>query len=134
MSAPPRPPSGRRGRGDRGQAAVELALVLPLLVLLALVLCQVTLVVRDQVLVIHAAREGGRASAVDPDPEAARRAALASGSLSPTRLEVGVSGRAGPGSRVKVTVEYRSATDLPLVGPLVGDVALSGSASMRVER
>jgi hypothetical protein len=45
-----------------------------------------------------------------------------------------VSGRGGPGSRVEVQVRYRSATDLPLVGPLVGDVELSGSASMRVER
>ncbi len=129
-----RSPGDRRGRGVRGQAAVELALVLPLLVLLALMLCQVGLVVRDQVLVIHAAREGGRASAVDPDPEAARRAAVSSGSLAPDRLEVAVSGRGGPGSRVEVTVRYRSATDLPLVGPLVGDVELSGSASMRVEK
>ncbi len=102
--------------------------------MLALVLCQVATVVRDQVLVIHAAREGGRASAVDADPEAARRAALASGSLAPDRLEVEVSGRGGPGSRVEVRVRYHSATDLPLVGPLVGDVELSGSASMRVER
>lgn len=112
---------------------MELALVLPLVVMLALVLCQVALVVRDQVLVIHAAREGGRAAAVDSDPEAARRAAQSSGSLVSERLDVEVSGRAGPGSRVEVTVGYRSATDVPLIGPLVGDVALSGSASMRVE-
>lgn len=134
MIRPARSPEDRRRREDRGQAAVELALVLPLVVMLALVLFQVATVVRDQVLVIHAAREGGRASAVDPDPEAARRAALASGSLAPERLDVEVSGRAGPGSRVEVRVRYRSATDLPLVGPLVGDVALSGRASMRVER
>lgn len=125
--------SVRRGRGDRGQAAVELALVLPLLVMLALALCQVALVVRDQVLVIHAAREGGRAAAVDPDAGAARRAALSSSALVPENLDVEASGRAGPGSRVDVTVRYRSPTDLPLIGPLVGDVALSGSASMRVE-
>lgn len=123
----------RRGRGDRGQAAVELALVLPLLVMLALALCQVALIVRDQVLVIHAAREGGRAAAVDPDAGAARRAALSSGTLRPAHLDVEVSGRAGPGSRVHVTVRYRSPTELPLIGPLVGDVGLSGTASMRVE-
>ena len=124
----------RRGRDDRGQAAVELALVLPLLVMLGLALCQIALIVRDQVLVIHAAREGGRAAAVDPDADAARRAASASsGTLVPEHLDVEVSRRAGPGSRVDVTVRYRSPTDLPLIGPLVGDVALSGSASMRVE-
>lgn len=133
MSHTPRSAKDRRGRGDQGQAAVELALVLPLVVVLALALCQVALVVRDQVLVIHAAREAARASAVDADPGAAQRSALSSGPLASERVQVGVSGRAGPGSRVEVTVRYRSATDVPLIGPLVGDVALSGSASMRVE-
>lgn len=127
------PRSGEGRGGDRGQAAVELALVLPMVIALALILCQVTLVVRDQVLVVHAAREAGRASAVDADPEAARQAALASADLDPGRLEVAVSGRDGPGSRVRVTLRYRSATDLPFVGAMVGDVTLSGSATLRVE-
>ena len=133
MSHTPRSAKDRRGRGDRGQAAVELALVLPLVVILALALCQVALVVRDQVLVIHAAREAARASAVDADPGVARRSALSSGPLASERVDVGVSGRAGPGSRVEVVVRYRSPTEVPVIGPLVGDVALSGSASMRVE-
>ena len=66
-------------RGDEGQAAVELALVLPLVVALLLAVVQVGLIVRDQVLVVHAAREAAREAAVDPDPAAALRAA-ASGS------------------------------------------------------
>ncbi len=119
---------------DRGQAAVELALVLPLVAALALALLQVALVVRDQVLVVHAAREGARAAAVSDDPGAARAAALAGASLIPDRVVVEASGRGGAGSRVRVLVRYVSVTDLPLVGPLVGDVELSGSASMRVER
>lgn len=123
-----------RGAGERGQAAVELALVLPLVAVLALMLLQVAVVVRDQVLVIHAAREGAREAAVNADPAAARQAATAGASLEPERLEVGTSGRAGPGSRVKVGVTYTSPTDIPVVGVLVGDVELSGSASMRVEQ
>ena len=124
----------RRTRGDQGQAAVELALVLPLVVLLALMLVQITLVVRDQVLVIHAAREAAREVAVSDGPEVAERAATAGGSLDPTRLEVSVSGRRQPGSRVQIDIGYASPTNVPLVGPLVGDVPLSGAASMRVER
>ncbi len=124
----------RRARGDQGQAAVELALVLPLVVLLALVLVQVALVVRDQVLVSHAAREAAREAAVDADPEVAGRAARASGALDPSRLDVEVSGRGPAGSRVRVQLGYASPTDVPLVGALVGDVGLSGSATMRVER
>lgn len=123
-----------RAREDRGQAAVELALVLPLLAALALALLQVALVVRDQVLVVHAAREGARAAAVSDEPGAARAAAMAGAGLVAARLDVDASGRGRAGSRVRVLVRYRSPTDLPLVGPLVGDVALSGSASMRVER
>lgn len=119
---------------DRGQAAVELALVLPLVAALALTLLQVALVVRDQVLVVHAAREGARAAAVSDDSGAARAAALAGAGLAPDRVVVEASGRGAAGSRVRVLVRYVSVTDLPLVGPLVGNVELSGSASMRVER
>lgn len=122
-----------RRRGQDGQAAVELALCLPLVVALALALLQVTLVVRDQVLLTHAAREAVREAAVSPDAGAAREAALAGARLDPDRLEVEVRGRGGPGSRVTVVVRYRSPTAVPLIGPLVGDVHLSAAAAMRVE-
>ena len=109
-----------RARPERGQAAVELALVLPLVAALALLLLQVALLVRDQVLVTHAAREGAR--------EAAATTALRS-----DRLSVDLSGRGGAGSHVVVAVTYRSPTDLPLVGHLLGDVELGAKATMRVE-
>ena len=124
----------RRGRGDGGQAAVELALVLPLVALLALLLVQVGLVVRDQVLVVHAAREAAREAAVDDDAGAVERAVAATSGLDEDRLDVTLSGRDGPGSRVRATVRYRARTDVPLIGRLVGDVDLSGSAAMRVEK
>ena len=122
------------GDGDRGQASVELALALPLVVVLLLVVVQVGLVVRAQVLVTHAAREGARAAAVDADPAAARRAVEASSTLDAGRLAVRVTNRDGPGSRVRVQVDYRVVTDLPLVGPLLPDLTLSGATTMRVER
>lgn len=124
-----------RGKGDEGQAAVELALILPFLAMLALVLLQVTVVVRDQVLVTHAAREGAREAAVDSASSAPRRGATsASPSLDNDRLSVNSSGRGRPGSRVRVEVTYASPTNLPLVGPLIGDIQLRGTATMRVER
>ncbi len=126
MSAP-------RVRGDGGQAAVELALALPLLALLLLALAQVGLIVGQQVLVTHAAREAVRQAAVDSDPGAPARAARESSPLDPERLTVEVHGRGSTGSRVTVQVVYRAETDLPLVGPLVGDVELRARATMRVE-
>lgn len=130
-----RPDPRRRTRrwGQRGQAAVELALALPLLALLLLALLQLALVGRDVVLVTHAAREAARAAAVDADPDAARRAALAAGDLRPGRLNVEVSGRRGAGSQVTVSVSYRIPTEVPLVGDLLGDHRVTARATMRVE-
>lgn len=113
---------------------MELALVLPLILLLLLLLAQVGLVVRDQILVVHAAREAAREAAVDPSPEAPRRAAAASSGLDPARLEVEVTGRGQPGSRVRVVARYRSALAVPLVRAAVDDLRLEASATMRVER
>jgi len=124
---------GRRTSRDPGQASVELALVLPVVVLLVLVVLQVGLVGRDVVRVTHASREAARAAAIDDDPGAAREAAIESSGLEPDRLEVTVIGRSGPGSRVAVTVVYDAPTSVPLVGALVGGRTLRSSATMRVE-
>jgi Flp pilus assembly protein TadG len=121
------------GRREGGQSAVELVLALPVLVVLLLGLVQVGLVARDQLLLTSAAREAAREAAVAADPDAARRGALAGARLAPDRLDVRTSGRGGPGSRVTATLVYRSATDVPLVGAMVGDVRLTASVTMRVE-
>lgn len=121
------------GRGERGQAAVELAISLPLLAVLALALVQVGLVVRDQVLLTHAAREAAREAAVSADPADIRAAALDGTRLDGARLELDVRGRGRPGSRVQVVLRYAAPTAVPLVGALVGDVRLRATVSMRVE-
>jgi len=123
-----------RGTGDEGQAAVELALVLPLVAFLLLTLVQVGLIVRDQILVIHAAREAAREAAVDAGPDVPGRAAAASSTLDANRLTVDAGDRGEPGSRVKIRVSYRTPTDVPLVGGAIPDITLEASATMRVER
>ena len=120
-------------RDEGGQSSVEFALCLPLLALLALMLVQVALVVRDQVLVTHAARAAAREAAVSADPAAVRSAATGAGHLDRDRLEVEVEGRGRPGSQVVAVVRYASPTKVPLVGVLMGDVHLSSKAAMRVE-
>jgi Flp pilus assembly protein TadG len=119
--------------GDAGQASVELALLLPVVVLLLLAVLQVGLLARDVVLVTHASREAARAAATDPDPGAARVAATTSSGLDPDRLAVDVSGRGDAGSRVRVEVTYRAETRVPLIGALVGDRTIRSVATMRVE-
>lgn len=111
---------------DRGQAAVELALALPVVVLVTLAVVQVLVVVGDQIAVELAAREGARAAAVAADPGvAAGGAARAAVALDP--LDVSAATAA---DRVTVTVAYTSRTDIPLIGRLVGDVPLRASVTM----
>jgi len=119
---------GRRGRrDDRGQATVEFALVLPALVLAAIAILQTGLVVRDYVAVVHAAREAARAASVDADPGAAARRVL-------PEAQVDVGPRPDVGEQITVEVEFRSVTDLPLVGALFPDPVLHHTAVMRVEK
>ena len=126
-------PGRRDGGADGGQASVELALALPLVAVLLLAIVQVGLVVRDQVLLTHAAREAARTAAVDPDVAAVVAAARAGGGLEPARLSVQVVGRGATGSRVRVRLTYSEPTDVPLVGSFVGDLELHAEATMRVE-
>jgi Flp pilus assembly protein TadG len=123
--------TGKLGHRDElGQAAVELALATPLVVVLLLALVQIILVGRDQVAVIHAAREAARAAAVAADPVGeAQRAARESSGLAPERLSVQV--RAG--ANVQVSVSHRTPTDVPLVGGLIGDLTVQATATMRHE-
>ncbi len=117
----------------RGQATVELALLLPVVAAVLMAVVQVGLVVRDQVLVVHAAREAARAVAVDPSPAAAGDAAVAATGLDPGRLQVTLGPQRAPGERVSVTVLYAAPTRVPLVGRLVGDLRLRAEVTTRVE-
>jgi hypothetical protein len=112
---------------------VELVLVLPLVVVVALAALQVALVARDQVLLVHAAREGARQAAVSDDDTSVVRATGDATALDVRRLAVRTERPAAAGA-VTVSAGYRSPTDVPLVGGLVGDVALTAAATMRSER
>ena len=119
-----------RARGGSGQATVEFALILPLVIFAALAIIQVGLVVRDHLAVVHAAREAVRAASVDPDPSSAIDAAH----RTLPHAHVDVSPRPAVGQPITVEVRYRAVTDVPLVGVLFPDPVLHGRAVMRVER
>ena len=120
----------RRGSASAGQATVELALVLPVLVLFLLALVQTALVARDAVLVQDAARAAVREAAVGASSGRVRDAARRT--LDGVEVDVHRSG--GVGEPVEVRVHYRDHTDLPLIGPLFPDVTLRARATMRAER
>ncbi len=119
--------------GERGQATVELALVVPVVVVLALVVAQAAVLARTRVLVAHAAREAARAAAVDPAGGSARAAAMGAADLESGRLGLALAGGRAEGDTLRVTVTYRAPTSVPIVGALVGDVTITEQVAVRVE-
>ncbi len=121
------------GGPDAGQSVVELALVLPVVVMLALAVVQIGVVARDQLLVHHAAREAARRAAVEPTDVAARSGAIEATGLTPDRLAVTLIGDRSRGDLITARVEYRSPTDVPLAGVALDDVIVTAAVTMRVE-
>ena len=124
-------PLSRLRQEERGQSAVEFALVLPMMLILILGLLQLGVMVRDQIMVLGAAREGVRQAIVTPDRGLIEQAA---GRAAPgLRLAVEVARGTVRGEPARVTVKA-SPVRLPLVGQMVGRLTLKGSATMRIER
>ncbi len=130
-----RPRRNARVSAEGGSAAVEFALVMPLVFVVTLGLVQVGLLVRDRSLVEAAARAGARAAAVQPDDAAARDAAVnAAVGIDGSALAVAVTREPGRGAPVTVDVTYDDPVRVPFVGWLVGtSVRLDATAVMRQE-
>lgn len=110
---------------------MELALVLPVVLVVLLLLVQVAVVVRDQVTVVHAARSGARAAAVTPEVGAVVAAAAQVGGVA-AAARVHLDGSTAPGGLLGVTVEA-TPTLLPVVGRLAARVRLRQRLVVRVE-
>ena len=121
----------RRGvSAEGGQATVELALLLPLLVGLALLVAQVAVVARDRVLVAHAAREAARVAVVDADPDAPRRAAARIPGLDPARLHVTTNREGG---LVTAVVSYRAVVNVRILGRKLPEISMNEQVTGHVE-
>jgi Flp pilus assembly protein TadG len=121
---------GKAGHNrDRGQAAVELALCLPLLFIFLLGIVQLVVIVRDQLAVQLAAREAARAAAVAaPSAAAAEGAADRAVTLRPLNVITNSSD-----ATVTVTVSHVTPTDVPLIGAFLPDVTVTATATMALE-
>jgi Flp pilus assembly protein TadG len=123
-------------RNERGAAAVEFALVLPLLVLLVAGIADFGRAYYLQTTISGAAREGVRAMALKNDAGAARTAArAAAGSLALSDAQISVS--PGTGSctysttttvNATVTISYSTSYVSPLIGTTLN---LTGKGVMR---
>lgn len=113
-------------REDRGQATVEFALILPLLVLCIAGLVWVGQVVTIQIRLEHASREGARAAAVEPDA-AVRVADVAAARSMPDGAAVSTT----VGADFVVVRVTKTVGGVPFIG--VGSRELEATAHMRRE-
>lgn len=117
-----------RVRGSCGQASVEFALTLPVIVVMALTVVFVGVAVRNELAVELAAREGARAAAVAASPAAAASAAATRAVTLPIVVETTIDG-----SSITVTVSLTDPTDLAVIGAFVGPITHTASATMALE-
>ena len=122
-------------RRDRGSATVEFALVLPILLVVSLAVVQVGLLVRDQLVLVAAARSGAREAAVTGDDGAVWAAVeRAATTIAPGAISMEVGREGARGAAVRVDLEYRAPVRVPFVGWLFPpSVRLHARAAMRQE-
>jgi len=120
-------------RSERGTAAVELALLAPVLVVLVAVVAAAGRMVETKSAILSVAREAARAASEASNAAAAHDAALATAEevaaglgLDPARLSVSQDpGGFGRGEPYEVTVSYQVPLgDLPGLGLLPGSFVL----------
>ena len=119
-------------KGESGGATAELALLLPLLVVVLIAIGELAVVARTQLELINAAREGARVAAVSAEPADAVAAAQAVLGPEGDRARVAVVRPqvVGEAATVRVSIRHRLAPFL--FGG--GEVELAARAAMRVER
>jgi Flp pilus assembly protein TadG len=123
------------GRGQRGSAAVEFALVLPIVLLLLLAFVQVGVLATDQLLLSQASRAGAREAAVQPSEDAVADAIRAAAvGLDGERIDVDVTWNGQRGAPVTVSLAYDVPMAAALAGWLLPDaVTLRATSTMRQE-
>ena len=119
----------RERSDDRGQAAVEFALTIPVLVIALLGSIQVFVLLVDRIHLVHVTRDATRSASIADEPE---------------RAVDQVIERSFPGRDVTATVErrgdvmtvqviLRNRTEVPVIGRFIPDVEQHESLSMLSE-
>lgn len=119
------------GPSTRGQATVEFALMMPVVVLVVAAVLQAAVLARDQVHLTRATAAAARAVMVEPSTDTAR-AELATVGEGLQIEGVSISGGRDRGDLATVSVSA-SPTRVPLVGLALGSMRLRERLVVRVE-
>jgi Flp pilus assembly protein TadG len=126
--------AGINARHQRGQATLELALVLPIVAVVIGGLVETAMVAGDQLRLWHAAREAARVAVVDSDPSAAQRT-IAEQGFAEAEVDVTPSATARlQGEPLTVSVGYRRPARVPVIGRIFNGLELRARATMRIEQ
>ncbi len=136
--AEPDAPTILRGHRD-GQATVEAALALPVVLISLLLIVQVGVVVRDALSLGLAAREGAREGAVSAQESRVRDAVIRSrGPLQASAIVIEISpsqSQMRRGEQVSVRLRYTERLNIPVVNRIVTtSLVLRAESTMRLER
>lgn len=123
---------------DRGQALVELALALPVILALAVGIAELSEVGVARLALEHAAAEGAREGALTNEDALVRASVVASAApLDPARVDIdidppqGLRGRDPRGSLLRVRLSYALAAPLGFLG--LPAFIVHGDAARRME-
>jgi Flp pilus assembly protein TadG len=120
--------ASRTGSSQAGQATVEFALALPIVLIVLLGMTQVGVAIRNELAVELAAREGARAASVSASPQSAASTAAAAAVDLPIAVRTDVTA-----TTVTVTVTYVDPTDVPIIGQFIGPSTHQATATMALE-
>ena len=120
--------ASRTGSSQAGQATVEFALALPIVLIVLLGMTQVGVAIRNELAVELAAREGARAASVSASPQSAASDAAAAAVDLPIAVRTDVTA-----TTVTVTVTYVDPTDVPIIGQFIGPSTHQATATMALE-
>jgi Flp pilus assembly protein TadG len=115
---------------EQGQATVELALLLPVVVMIIWACLEGILMARDQVLLSHAAREAARAYSTSQSVETARQAAQQRSGFG-TDLVLTVTNE--PSGIARVHVSLNQASRRTLIGTFTNDLIFTADVAIAVE-
>jgi Flp pilus assembly protein TadG len=120
-------------RTERAQATIEFALLLPIVAMVFLLGVDGVLIARDQILVVHASREGARRASLTGDLGESTRVAYERGAPSIASVSMTSYG-GGTNELVGVTVRWNASSRLIVIGRFVRSISVEHTTVMRRER